>query len=238
MNSLQGFMWYLYSFAYDVLNKLDPYVRQMREVVSTLKLQGNETVLEVGAGTGNLTVEVLAGHPNAKITLLEPCRGMMRRARRKLGSRVMYVEGTTASLSNQGAFDRIVAVNVVYTLGYDGSAGLITELFGRLNSGGRLVISDPKHGSSWLKIMVDHVRGRGKLGCLVTLITLAGMIFLVPELIWVGLFNILIEGFQRRGAYCFRTEEEWRNDLVSFSEVEIRSTYAGQNWLITAKKED
>jgi trans-aconitate 2-methyltransferase len=73
----------------------DPQTRWGAEVLERLPLQGTETVLDAGCGTGRVTELLLARLPEGRVVALDRSAGMLAEARRRLarhGDRVAYVQ--------------------------------------------------------------------------------------------------------------------------------------------------
>jgi trans-aconitate 2-methyltransferase len=73
----------------------DPQVRWGAEVLGRLPLEGDETVLDAGCGTGRVTELLLAQLPRGRVVALDASASMLEQARGRLarfGDRVSYVE--------------------------------------------------------------------------------------------------------------------------------------------------
>ena len=73
----------------------DPQTRWGAEVVERLPLEGDETVLDAGCGTGRVTELLLARLPRGRVVALDASAGMLVQARQRLGrfgDQVEYVE--------------------------------------------------------------------------------------------------------------------------------------------------
>lgn len=83
----------------------DPQTRWGAEVLERLPLQGDETVLDAGCGTGRVTELLLARLPRGRVVALDFSAAMLGEARGRLarfGDQVTYVEadlGRPLSLS-------------------------------------------------------------------------------------------------------------------------------------------
>lgn len=72
----------------------DPQARWGAEVLERLPLEGDETVLDAGCGTGRVTELLLARLPRGRVVALDASAAMLEEARRRLarfGDRVTYV---------------------------------------------------------------------------------------------------------------------------------------------------
>ncbi len=73
----------------------DPQARWGAEVLARLRLQGDETVLDAGCGTGRVTEMLLARLPRGSVIALDQSPAMLAEARGRLarfGDQVTYVE--------------------------------------------------------------------------------------------------------------------------------------------------
>ena len=231
-------IWSLYAMAYDVLTKLVPYRDQLEDIYRALTLTGTERVLDVGCGTGNVSCFLKSRRPGLQLCLVEPCRAMMKRAQRKLRDDVgvEFHQGSLETARLSGAFDRVLAINVLYCIPKEESSRMISDLLSLMPKGGVLVVSDPAPESTWMAIAKGHVVGLNGRGLFGQLAAAMGMLVLIPEVIWVALANVAIEVFLRKGIYTFRSEAEWRDEFPGTS-VTVTRTYASQNWLLTIRKE-
>jgi trans-aconitate 2-methyltransferase len=73
----------------------DPQARWGAEVLERLPLEGDETVLDAGCGTGRVTEMLLARLPRGRVVALDASAGMLEQARGRLarfGDQVTYVQ--------------------------------------------------------------------------------------------------------------------------------------------------
>jgi len=73
----------------------DPQVRWGAEVLERLPLDGDETVLDAGCGTGRVTELLLARLPRGRVVALDASASMLDQARARLarfGDQIMYVQ--------------------------------------------------------------------------------------------------------------------------------------------------
>jgi ubiquinone/menaquinone biosynthesis C-methylase UbiE len=114
-------------------------------VVSLLRLAGDETVVDYGAGTGIYTVAVAAALPRGRLIAVEALRDLADTLRARLSpelaARVEVVESEANEVpAPDGVADRVVMVDVLHHL-YDQPAALaqVTRL---LRPGGLFVVVD------------------------------------------------------------------------------------------------
>jgi ubiquinone/menaquinone biosynthesis C-methylase UbiE len=102
------------------------------------------SVLEIGCGTGSLTVPIAQALPGASVTGLDPDADALRRAQGKdpLG-RVDWLRGSALGLPMaDGSLDRVVASLVLHHLSTAEKRAALAEAYRVLRTGGRLHIAD------------------------------------------------------------------------------------------------
>ena len=114
-------------------------------VVSLLRLAGDETVVDYGAGTGIYTVAVAAAVPGGRVIAVEALPRLAEMLRAKLTpelvDRLELVEtDANAVPAPDGVADRVVMVDVLHHL-YD-QPGALTEVTRLLRPGGLFVVVD------------------------------------------------------------------------------------------------
>jgi trans-aconitate 2-methyltransferase len=82
--------------AYDRL--ADPQARWGRTVLGRLELDGDETVLDAGCGSGRVTEELLARLPSGRVVALDASSSMLEEARRRLAAHRCRVDFVHADL--------------------------------------------------------------------------------------------------------------------------------------------
>jgi tRNA (cmo5U34)-methyltransferase len=100
-----------------------------------------DRVLELGVGTGETSVRVLALHPSAQLVGIDESEGMLACARERLGHADLRVRRLEDPLP-EGPFDLVVSALAVHHLDGPGKADLFRRVAGRLGVGGRVVIAD------------------------------------------------------------------------------------------------
>lgn len=89
----------------------EPQLRWGNKVLSWLNLRGDETVLDVGCGTGRVTAELLNLLPRGRVVAMDISENMLRTARESLaprfGNRVEFVEADSQFLPFDRTFDGV-----------------------------------------------------------------------------------------------------------------------------------
>lgn len=126
--------------AMDVANR-----RPTRLALDLLDARAGERVLDAGCGTGAALEQLLDGVP-ARCRGVDPAETMIAAARRRLGSRAELAQVPIEALPfADGAFDAVLALNVLYFATPDGA--MIRQLHRVLRPGGRLVAYVTARGS-------------------------------------------------------------------------------------------
>jgi ubiquinone/menaquinone biosynthesis C-methylase UbiE len=131
-------------------------------VVELLRLNGDETVVDYGAGTGIYTVAVAAAVPDDRVIAVEALPRLAEMLRAKLtpelAQRLEIVEtDANAVPAPDGVADRIVMVDVLHHL-YD-QPGALAEVTRLLRPGGLFVVVDWGDRERPVGPPLDHVLG-------------------------------------------------------------------------------
>lgn len=111
-------LWSVYSASYDrVLLKFPPYSQLIKDVISVVPKDARR-VADCGAGTGNVTMELL--NRKVRVTSVENNPAMLDRLRRRLGkeANVTAIKASVEHLDfvDSEMFDAVVMVNVLYAV--------------------------------------------------------------------------------------------------------------------------
>jgi ubiquinone/menaquinone biosynthesis C-methylase UbiE len=239
--------WDLYSRVYDSVYHLIPYRGLLWQAYEALQLGPGMRVLDAGCVTGNFEHFISGKNPPAiQIDALDASAGMLKIARRKCRD-LDYVCFSAGDLNGalpyeDGTFDRVVTINVLYALKDPDQA--IEELLRVLKPDGVLVISSPLPSYSVSPMIADHFRRLRNIWGLRRRIARA--LDTVWTLVTGGaaqwlLNNVVINGREAAGAY--RSLD--RSDLESLLQrqrsrgmgaYEICLASADQNLFATAVK--
>lgn len=98
-------------------------------------------ILELGIGTGETSLRVLALHPGARLTGVDESEAMLERARERFPLADLRVGRLEDPLPG-GTYDLVVSALAVHHLEPAAKAELFGRVAGRLRSGGRFVLAD------------------------------------------------------------------------------------------------
>jgi ubiquinone/menaquinone biosynthesis C-methylase UbiE len=130
----------------------DPLVRMLgieshhRRLVELAAFEAGERVLEIGCGTGNLTLLIKRLHPKADVVGIDPDDKALSRARRKADRRHLAVRfdyGFAQRLPySDGSLDRVVSAFMLHHLDADVKRAVLVEALRVLMHDGRLLLVD------------------------------------------------------------------------------------------------
>ena len=130
---------------YDLVSRL----MGMRSVHDTLIAQADladcRRILEIGCGTGNLTIRAKRAHPSVEVIGSDPDPLALGRAQRKaLGlNGIRFERGYAQRLPYaDGEFDRVLSSMMLHHLDDDAKTAAAAEIFRVLRPGGRLHLVD------------------------------------------------------------------------------------------------
>jgi ubiquinone/menaquinone biosynthesis C-methylase UbiE len=145
---------------YDLLSKLTGLRRLHRTLIDNADLSTGQRVLEIGCGTGNLSVAAKEAVPGIALTAIDPDPLALRRAHRKSDG-IAFEQAYAEQLPYaDGSFDRVLSSLMLHHLDDDMKAAALTEVLRVTAPGGSLHIADlVSHGHG----LLSHVAGRAQI---------------------------------------------------------------------------
>lgn len=202
--SVSRALWVAYGYLYDGLRAFYPYQKLIQTTVQWLDLQPDQTVLDLGCGTGNV-LELCLQTAGVQATGVDISRTMLQVARRKLNPALQdgHLQLHEANIEQwlqqlpSGSVDRIVSVNVFYAL--DDRDTVWREAYRVLKPGGRMVVTSSTKTGSWgiIREHLDHAPWYQ---------------LLAPKLLGVFVVDSLINVFGDLGHFQFPSESTMRQE--------------------------
>lgn len=197
----QAIFWNHYAKAYDGLLHLEPY-RHLVDHVSDLGLQSHpKQVLDLGCGTGNVTIAMLKKNSMVHIEAVDWSEAMLARLTRKTTDNRLTIRHRDAVeylSATRRRYDVIILNNVVYTIA---DRELFWSLIAkRLNKGGRVVIAHPDTANSG-SLLQDHIQARSAHS------------LLKPRLIMIGMFDAVISFLGMSRHYVFTSKDDLLKEI-------------------------
>src|SRR5262249_31612614 len=152
---------------YDVLAKLINSEAAHRQLVDQAGIEPRHHVLDIGCGTGNLTLLIKRLHPSAEVVGLDPDPKALTRARRKAEKRGLAVRldrGFSDVLPYaEASFDRLFSAFMLHHLPLDVKRKTLCEARRVLRSGGAFYALD-FGGTGHVNGIIAHLFHRAHLG--------------------------------------------------------------------------
>ncbi|WP_372508606.1 class I SAM-dependent methyltransferase [Mycobacterium palustre] len=127
---------------YDPLSRLLGMKRVHATLIAQAELAGCRRILEIGCGTGNLTIRAQRAHPHLEVVGCDPDPRALDRARRKADG-VRFDTGYAERLPyGEGEFDRVLSSMMLHHIRDDAKTAAASEVFRVLRPGGRLHLVD------------------------------------------------------------------------------------------------
>jgi ubiquinone/menaquinone biosynthesis C-methylase UbiE len=157
---------------YDLLSRLLGMRRIHAALLAQAELTGNQRVLEIGCGTGNLTIRAKRAHPDIEVIGSDPDPLALARAQRKLHglSGIRFERAYAQQLPYRDAeFDRVLSSAMLHHLPDDGKVAAAAEIFRVLRPGGRLHLVDiagemTAHDGLMARLMLHNRHAVANLG--------------------------------------------------------------------------
>ena len=138
---MTDFEWDPDTYLREMLAELPGYEELQEAVAAATDGVDPGTVLELGIGTGETAVRVLARHPGVRWTGIDASEPMLERARARLPGADLRL-GRLEDPLPEGPFDLVMSVLAVHHLDADGKRDLFRRFAGVLLPGGRFVVGD------------------------------------------------------------------------------------------------
>lgn len=236
--------WLIYSFFYNLtLNKFFPYQKLTEDLIDSLEIRNGEKILDAGCGPGFLIRKIAEKNEgkNLEILGIDSNQKMINYARKRCADfpeiNLKFVDLNKNLGLPENSFDKIVCLNTLYAL--ENPQKVIEQFYRILNSGGYLVISNPKPGAKGGKLFKAQIKALIELKPISKKIYHWLLFFLtMPISIIIGIINKIILERAKKGKYHFLDKEELEKiyQRSGFKNIKITSTYADQNWLVRGEK--
>ena len=152
---------------YDTVSEAFGITRAHDRFLAHASIRPGHSVLDVGCGTGAMTLRVKQAHPHATVVGLDPDQPSLDRARSKAVARGLDVRfdlGSAGRLPyDDGAFDRVVTAFTIHHLPDEERPSALTEMLRVLAPSGSLHLMDFGRGDHLATDLQATGVGRGRL---------------------------------------------------------------------------
>jgi ubiquinone/menaquinone biosynthesis C-methylase UbiE len=227
--------WERYFVVYDTLNLSPLYRRLVMRHVELLEPASGDAILDVGAGTGNVTR--LLAVPGARVIGVDFCAPALERCRQKVPSAEFRHADLTEPLPFESAsFDKIACSVTLHFLEPERQQFALTELLRVLRPGGRLALSVFNDGFNPLRVYWETLRELVRNEGLLKGVQLA--LRCLVDTILILYYQWRIKMGERAGIHRYFTTASLRRMLesVGFSAITIETVYADQCLMASAAK--
>ncbi|MFC9435336.1 class I SAM-dependent methyltransferase [Nocardia sp. NPDC057030] len=131
--------------SFELISHLFGTPKMHDRLITQADLRDDHRVLEIGCGTGNLTIKAKRAYPGADIIGSDPDPRALARAQRKAKelTGIRFESGYSQELPyGDGEFDRVLSALMLHHLDHDVKAATAAEAWRVLRPGGRLHILD------------------------------------------------------------------------------------------------
>jgi ubiquinone/menaquinone biosynthesis C-methylase UbiE len=157
---------------YDLLTRLLGMKRVHNALIAQADLADGQRVLEIGCGTGNVTIRAKQARPGADLTGSDPDPRALERARRKARGMtgIRFERAYAQELPyGDGEFDRVLSSMMLHHLDDDTKAAAVAEVHRVLRPGGTLNVVDigghmTAHDGLLARRLMHSSHGAGNLG--------------------------------------------------------------------------
>lgn len=131
---------------YDPLTRLLGVDKTRRTLVEQAGLRAGHRVLDLGCGTGTLSIRIKREHPDVEVAAIDPDPRALARAGRKAaraGVAIRFDRGFADALPyGDASFDRVFSSMMLHHVDADQKPGTVREIHRVLKPGGRLELLD------------------------------------------------------------------------------------------------
>jgi ubiquinone/menaquinone biosynthesis C-methylase UbiE len=148
---------------YDVVTRVAGIRGLHQRAVEVAGIVSGQAVVDVGCGTGNLSLAVLAAHPGARVTGLDPDGAALRRAARKAlrrGLSLTLVQGYADRIpADDASLHHVISSLALHHVDDDGRVAFAHDALRALRPGGKVTVVDFGGAAPNCEDSHHHTRG-------------------------------------------------------------------------------
>lgn len=155
-SGLDNSFWNEYFRLYDVLNKVYPYQDLLRSVMAEMNLKQGKTVLDAGAGTGNLAV--LIAQTGAEVVGLDSSEVGLGILKKKLPKSKAILQNLKNPIPlPDESFDYVCCINTLFATDSEHRESICKEFYRLLKPGGKVIMTNLSVGYKPIRIYIAHM---------------------------------------------------------------------------------
>ena len=157
---------------YDLLTRLLGFNHVHQKLIAQAELDDGHRILEIGCGTGNLTIRAKHTHPSVEVIGCDPDPLALKRAQRKASdfNGIRFERAYAQRLPYADVeFDRVLSSMMLHHLDDDAKTAAAAEIYRVLRPGGRLHLVDmggnmTAHDGLTARLVMRSHHAAGNLG--------------------------------------------------------------------------
>ena len=228
--------WKKYFRDYDTLQELGAYRELMQSLYSALQHNQEDTILDLGAGTGNLQVLFSEIKPAQMVCFDMSEEGLARCTQKAPWATTVKGDLEETLPFADASFSIIVSNNALYTIARRERESIYREIARVLKPEGRMVIANILEHFSPFAIYMHEIKRKMRLEGIAK--TAYDAIRLLPPTMRIMYYNARIKKAHSTGEYNLFSKGEQSRELekVGLSIVHAQNAYADQSELVVAIK--
>ena len=148
--SKENVNWHTYAQKYDMLLEFNPFYQALRKEVlkksANWKLVKGDTLIDLGGGTGNYSIEIAKQHPLANIIHIDNDKGMIERVRDKIlnqkVSNITIIKQSASSVKfSKGSIKGLICIHALYT--FPEPTSILEKIYNWSSKNGKVILVDP-----------------------------------------------------------------------------------------------
>jgi ubiquinone/menaquinone biosynthesis C-methylase UbiE len=233
-------LWRTYAQVYDEVLRVIPYRNLLLDLVEVAEIKSGMRLLDAGSGTSNLLWALNQQDISCQVTGIDSSREMLAKATPKLKNYFAPVDLILADLNeplitwgnaNGVKFNRIIFNNSLWVL--DDPMDVLRKMCAIADDGALITVSTPRPNPNVNELLDEHLQASEYAG----VSREEALQQMLPRL------QLIIECNERLMKIYgddehLPTEPQLRRWMAAtgWTILELTTAYAGQNWLVVAKK--
>lgn len=226
---MESNFWKKYFKVYDVLIELISYQELMEDLITSLKINNEDIILDAGSGTGNFSIKIKERGAKRILSLDFEKVALDFHLNKDKKAEVILHDLNNRLPFSDNFFTKIICNNTLYAIHPKNRMNLLSEFYRVLNKGGKLVMSNVVKEFNPFKIYYDSIKKELKRNGILS--TFIKILKLIPSTIKMFYYNKKITKEHKSGNYQFLDgmEQDLLLKNANFKVVQsAKKTYSDQ----------